>query len=483
EAGRAGPGDHAQGDGVVQGPGPRVSREPLRRRRAGQDRHLPRAPGPEGAVGRRLLHQSGQPGRGSSTAREGDQGLPAHPRDPGSALPARRVLLRRRPPRRFAEDVPAGGRRIPLHRMGQARRSAPPDRYEVRPMHDVVDLRSDTLTVPTQAMREAMARAEVGDDVWEEDPTVRRLEEMAARRTGKETALFVSSGTQGNLVSVLAQTRPGQEAVLDADSHIFNYEGAGAAVFGGVQTLPVKTQRGFLTPEPGRGHIRPNKIPLPLTGLVSRETPHTRHGGTCCTPEEIEAVAAAAHAAGVPVHLDGARIFNAAVALKRPVADFARPVDSLTFCLSKGLGAPVGSLVCGSRDFIAPARRVRKLLGGGMRQVGVLAAAGLVALDTMVERLAEDHANARRLAEGVARLPQVRLDLSRVQTNIVILHVDRAGGAGELVTGSLARKVKIHQIGPAAIRCVTHKDVDADDVDRALGAVAEITAPWRQHTR
>jgi threonine aldolase len=336
----------------------------------------------------------------------------------------------------------------------------------------------DTLTVPTQAMREAMARAEVGDDVWEEDPTVRRLEEMAARRTGKETALFVSSGTQGNLVSVLAQTRPGQEAVLDADSHIFNYEGAGAAVFGGVQTLPVKTEHGFLTPEQVREHIRPNNIHIPMTGLVCLENTHNRHGGTCCAPEEIEAVAAAAHAAGVPVHLDGARIFNAAVALKRPVSDFARPVDSLTFCLSKGLGAPVGSLVCGSRELVTRARRVRKMLGGGMRQVGVLAAAGIVALESMVDRLAEDHLNCRRLAEGIGRLPDVRLDLATVQTNIVIFRIEKDGGAAELVTGCLARKVKIHQTGPATIRCVTHKDVDGDDIGRALEALREITAAW-----
>ena len=345
-------------------------------------------------------------------------------------------------------------------------------------MHDVVDLRSDTLTVPTQAMREAMARAEVGDDVWEEDPTVRRLEEMAARRTGKETALFVSSGTQGNLVSVLAQTRPGQEAVLDADSHIFNYEGAGAAVFGGVQTLPVKTQRGFLTPEQVREHIRPNNIHIPMTGLVCLENTHNRHGGTCCTPEQIEAVAAAAHAAGVPVHLDGARIFNAAVALGRPVADFARPVDALTFCLSKGLGAPGGALGCGARELITRARRVRKMLGGGMRQVGVLAAAGIVALESMVDRLAEDHVNCRRLAESVSRLPHVRLDLATVQTNIVIFRIEKDGGAAELVTGCLARKVKIHQTGPATIRCVTHKDVDGDDIERALEAFREITAAW-----
>ncbi len=345
-------------------------------------------------------------------------------------------------------------------------------------MHDIVDLRSDTLTLPTPAMREAMARAEVGDDVWEEDPTVKRLEETAARRVGKEAALLVTSGTQGNLASVLAQTRPGQEIILDRDCHIFNYEVAGAALIGGVQTLPIPTERGFLTPEQVRDSIRPSNVHIPQTGLVCLENTHNRHGGTCCTPEEIEAVAAAAHNAGVPVHLDGARIFNAAVALGRPLVDFCRHVDSVTFCLSKGLAAPVGSLVCGTRDFVSRARRIRKMLGGGMRQSGVLAAAGLVALETMVDRLAEDHANARRLAEGVARLPACRVDLATVQTNILIFRVERSGGVGELVTGCLARKVKIHQVGPSAIRCVTHKDVDRDDIDRALEAFREITDGW-----
>ena len=345
-------------------------------------------------------------------------------------------------------------------------------------MHDVVDLRSDTLTLPTPAMREAMARAEVGDDVWEEDPTVQRLEALAAERAGKEAALFVASGTMGNLVSVLSQTRPGQEIILDLDSHIFNYEVASAAVIGGVQTRPIKTERGFLSPEQVREAIRPANIHIPPTGLVCLENTHNRHGGTLCTPEEIRGVAEVARAAGIPVHLDGARIFNAAVALRRPVRDFTAPVDSMTFCLSKGLAAPVGSVVCGSREFIGRARRWRKMLGGGMRQVGVLAAAGLVALEQMVDRLAEDHANARRLGEGIARLPGLRIDLDRVQTNIVIFFVERPDGAAMLVRECAARKVKIHQIGPASIRCVTHKDVDRDDVDRALQALTEITRNW-----
>jgi len=344
--------------------------------------------------------------------------------------------------------------------------------------HDVVDLRSDTLTLPTPAMRDAMARAEVGDDVWGEDPTVQRLEAMSAALMGKEAGLFLASGTMGNLVSVVAQTTPGQEIVLDADSHIFNYEVGGAAVVGNVQTRPIKTERGFLSPAQVAEAIRPSNVHIPITGLVCVENTHNRHGGMLCTPEEISAVAAVAHRAGVLVHLDGARLFNAAVALGRPTREFAAHADSVTFCVSKGLSAPVGSVVCGTREFIARARRVRKMVGGGMRQVGVLAAAGIVALEQMIDRLGEDHANARRLADGVAALPKIRIDLARVQTNIVIFFVDRPGGADELVAGCLARKIKIHAIGPTSIRCVTHKDVDDADIERALEALAEITRTW-----
>ena len=353
-------------------------------------------------------------------------------------------------------------------------------------MHDVVDLRSDTLTLPTPEMREAMARAEVGDDVWEEDPTVKRLEAVAAERTGQAAGLFVASGKMGNLVSVVSHTRAGQEVVLDLDSHIFNYEVAGSAVIGSVQMRPVRTARGFLAPEQVREALRPANIHVPQTGLVCVENTHNRHGGTCCTPEEIAAVAEVAHGAGVPVHLDGARLFNAAVALGRPASEFARHADSVTFCVSKGLGAPVGSVVCGGPEFVARARRVRKMVGGGMRQAGIIAAAGLVALERMVDRLAEDHANARRLAEGLARLPGLRVDLARVQTNIVIVAVERPGGpaaaaaaAGELVAGCAARKVALHAIGPASIRCVTHKDVDAEDIERALEALRELTSRWQ----
>jgi threonine aldolase len=349
-------------------------------------------------------------------------------------------------------------------------------------VHDIVDLRSDTLTLPTPEMREAMARAEVGDDVWGEDPTVQRLEATAAARLGKEAGLFVASGTMGNLVSVVAHTQAGQEVVLDLDSHIYNYEVAGGTIVGNVQMRPVKTERGFLTPEQVQESLRPANIHLPVTGLVCLENTHNRHGGTCCTPEEIAAVAKVAHAAGVAVHVDGARLFNAAVALKREPREFAAPVDSVTFCLSKGLAAPVGSVVCGSKAFVERAKRVRKMVGGGMRQAGVLAAAGLISLERMVDRLVEDHANARTLAEALAAMPGLVIDLASVQTNIVIIRVDRGDRArsiaatDEIVKGCAARKVKIHAMGPTAIRCVTHKDVDAEDIRRAVDAFRELTA-------
>jgi threonine aldolase len=351
-------------------------------------------------------------------------------------------------------------------------------------VHDIVDLRSDTLTLPTPEMREAMARAEVGDDVWGEDPTVQRLEAMAAARLGKEAGLFVASGTMGNLVSVVAHTQAGQEVVLDVDSHIYNYEVAGGTIVGNVQMRPVKTERGFLTPEQVEESLRPANIHLPQTGLVCLENTHNRHGGTYCTPEQIADVAAVAHRAGVPVHIDGARLFNAVVALGREAREFAAPADSVTFCLSKGLGAPVGSVVCGSAAFVQRAKRVRKMVGGGMRQAGVLAAAGVLALERMVDRLAEDHANARALAQALAAMPGLAVDLDSVQTNIVILRVSRGdrrqsvAATEELVKGCAARKVKVHAMGPTAIRCVTHKDVDADDTRRAIDAFRELTARW-----
>jgi threonine aldolase len=328
-------------------------------------------------------------------------------------------------------------------------------------------------------MREAMASAEVGDEQKREDPTVNLLERRAAELLGQEEAVYVPTATMANEIALRLHGEPGDELLAEEHSHVLIAELGGPAAFTGLVTRPLAGENGRIGADQIRSAARLyDDFHTPKTRVVSIENTHNSSGGRVWPLEELDAVVDCCRELGLRLHLDGARLFNAAVALRRPVSDFARPVDSLTFCLSKGLAAPVGSIVCGSREFIARARRVRKLLGGGMRQVGVLAAAGLVALDTMVERLAEDHANARRLAEGLARLPRVRLDLDHVVTNIVIFHVDRPGGAGELVTGCLARKVKIHQIGPASIRCVTHKDVDAEDIGRALEAFREITAPW-----
>jgi threonine aldolase len=345
-------------------------------------------------------------------------------------------------------------------------------------MHDIVDLRSDTVTTPTPDMRAAMAAAEVGDDVFEEDPTVNTLEALAAERFGKEAGLLVVSGTMGNQVAVLAHTTPGQEVIADSESHMVRAEVGGLARLGLCQTVTVTTDRGLPTPDQVRAAIRTPNIHHAVTGLLGLENTHNRHGGVAFTPEEIGAVSAVAREQSVAVHLDGARIFNACVALGREPREYGAVVDSVQFCLSKGLGAPVGSIIVGSRAFIGRARRMRKMLGGGMRQAGILAAAGVMALEKMVDRMADDHRHARRLAEALAGIPRLRVDLARVQTNIVIFHVDRPGGAAQLVEGCRARKVKIGAFSPTGIRCVTHKDVDRDDVDRAIAAIREIAAGW-----
>src|SRR6266576_3035353 len=334
-------------------------------------------------------------------------------------------------------------------------------------MARTVELRSDTFTLPTESMREAMAAAEVGDDVWDEDPTIHRLQRRAAEMVGKEASLFVPSGTMGNLCALLSHTQPGQEVILEIDSHIFQNEVAGASVVGGLQLRPLDSRDGRLQPEQVRRAIRLPDIHEPVTGLLCLENTHNRKGGICLSPAQTSALSEVAHEAGFPVHLDGARVFNAAVAQRIDVHQLTDPVDSVMFCLSKGLSAPVGSMLVGSREFIHRARRWRKLLGGGMRQAGILAAAGIVALERMVDRLADDHVNARRLAEGLASQPGLRVDLASVQTNIVIVRVERGAAAtAELVKGCAAHKVKVHAMGPAAIRCVTHKDIDADDISR-----------------
>ena len=338
-------------------------------------------------------------------------------------------------------------------------------------MARVVELRSDTFTLPTDSMRQAMASADVGDDVWDEDPTVHRLQRRAAEMVGKEASLFVPSGTMGNLCALLSHTQPGNEVIVEIDSHIFQNEVAGAAVVGGLQLRPLDTEDGRLQPSQVRAAIREPDIHEPRTGLLCIENTHNRKGGICLSPAQTAAVSEVAHEAGFPVHLDGARVFNAAVAQRIDVRELTAPVDSVMFCLSKGLSAPVGSLLAGPADFIERARRMRKMLGGGMRQAGVLAAAGLVALDEMVDRLAEDHANARRLAEGLSGLPGIDIDLNRVETNMVFGDCRPPLTAREFIRRCGDAGVLLDQASTYRWRMVTHRGVTAEDIDYAIGAV------------
>jgi threonine aldolase len=334
----------------------------------------------------------------------------------------------------------------------------------------VVDLRSDTVTKPTPEMRRAMAEAELGDDVFGEDPTVNRLQEKAAELTGKEAALFVPSGTMGNQLGVLVNAPRGAAVLVEAQSHAYLSEAGGAAVAGGVQLVRIDSERGVLTPWEITSHIAPDDPHYAPTRAVVLENTHNRHGGVVWPPEQLRATCDAAHAAGLRVHLDGARVFNAAVATGVPVKELAAGADTITFCLSKGLSCPVGSVFCGSRDDMHEALRWRKLLGGGMRQAGVIAAAGIVALDTMVDRLAEDHVNARTFAEALAEVPGASVELDRVQTNMVYAQLD---DAPRVAAACRERGLLALAMGPRSMRFVTHYGVGAADVQRAISAFAE----------
>ena len=337
-----------------------------------------------------------------------------------------------------------------------------------------IDFRSDTVAMPSPEMRKAMVEAPLGDDVFGDDPTTNRLMEVAAERMGKEAATFVPSGTMGNLIGIAVNARRGEELIADADSHAFYYETAGAAAVCGVQIRPVATEAGVMSPRQVVEAVRPRDDPhQPITAAVTFENTHNRHGGVAWPLEALRAASDAAHAQGLRVHLDGARIFNAAVALGVPAADLAAGADTVTFCLSKGLACPVGSIFCGSAEDVEEAKRWRKRLGGGMRQVGVLAAAGLIALDQMVDRLAEDHANARTLAEGLSELPGVRCDLSRVQTNLVYFDVETMPAQGFL-DECAKRGVLSEPTGPHTVRFVTHYGIDAGDIQTALKVCEEV---------
>lgn len=334
----------------------------------------------------------------------------------------------------------------------------------------MIDLRSDTVTKPTPEMRRAMAQAEVGDDVYGEDPTVNRLQERAAKLLGFEAALFVPSGTMGNQVAIAVHTRPGQEVIVEAQSHTYNVEMATMARFSGVQPRVLFGERGVFTAAQVEAAIRPNLYYLAQTGLVCLENTHNAAGGRIWPLAGAREILEVAHRHGIPVHLDGARLFNAAVALGVPASELVRGFDSVMFCLSKGLGAPVGSMLCGSREFIEEARRVRKAMGGGMRQAGILAAAGLYALEHHIERLAQDHENAKILAEGLSQIPC--LSVTPPETNMVLVEILRGPTAAELGERLRRRGVLVAPAGAGTearkLRLVTHLDVSRQDILRTI---------------
>ena len=340
----------------------------------------------------------------------------------------------------------------------------------------MIDLRSDTITTPTPAMRRAMAEAEVGDDQYGEDTTVNRLEALAAEMLGKEAAVYVASGTMGNLCAVLAHCGRGDEVILGDQSHIFRYESGGAAALGGIpfHIIPNRRDGGFDLQTLAEA-IRPARAGMPRTGLVCVENTHNRCGGVALSAERLAEIAAIAHERGVPVHCDGARIFNAAASLGVDPRELTRPLDSVQFCLSKGLAAPVGSLIVGGADFIREARRYRKMVGGAMRQAGVIAAAGIVALTEMVARLPEDHANARRLAEGLAAIPGISVDLDTVQSNIILLKLnERVMPGAEFVERLRQEGIRVSNYDTRGLRMVTHYQISQADVDSVLAAARRV---------
>jgi len=336
-------------------------------------------------------------------------------------------------------------------------------------MNKIIDLRSDTVTKPTEEMRKAMYEAEVGDDVFEEDPTVKRLEEKAAEITGKESSLFVPSGTMANSIAVKILTQEGDEVIVEERSHIYNFEVAHLSVISKVLPRPLPSNKGEIDIELIKKNIKKRKLHVAGTSLICLENTHNLWGGKIISPEYVKEVYNIAKMNGLKVHIDGARIFNASVALNKDVKEWAKYCDTVMFCLSKGLSCPIGSILCGSKKLIEEARRVRKLLGGGMRQVGVIAACGLIALEKMINRLKEDHEKAKKLAQGLYNLPGIKINPDDVETNIVIFEFNHPKlGIEEFLFELKLRNILALSISPSEIRMVTHKDVDFDDINKVI---------------
>lgn len=345
----------------------------------------------------------------------------------------------------------------------------------MRKVKEFIDLRSDTVTLPTEEMLEAIKYAKLGDDAYKEDPTVNELEEMAAEKMGKEAALLVTSGTQANLISVINNTKRGDAVILEAESHIYWYEVGGLSAIGGLLPLLIKGRLGVLDPKDVEAAIKPKNIHFPNTTLICIENTHNRAGGTIVSPDQIRAISKVAKTHDLWLYMDGARIFNAAVAMRVDVKEFTKYVDNLMFSLSKGLSCPIGSIIVGSPEFIDRARKIRKVLGGGMRQAGVIAAPGIIAIEKMVERLEEDHRNARHLTVGLARIDGISVDLKSVQTNIVHLDIKDLG----ITSDQFVSKLKESGVfsltrSRSIVRMVTHRGIEKEHIEKVMTIIEKI---------
>jgi threonine aldolase len=345
------------------------------------------------------------------------------------------------------------------------------------PTKEFIDLRSDTVTLPTPEMLEAIKHAKLGDDVYGEDSTVNTLQEMAAEKMGKEVALLVSSGTQANLTSLMSNCNRGELVILEAQSHIYWYEVGGVSAIAGLLPWPIKAVGSALTPEQIEAAIRPDNIHFPPPSLVCVENTHNRYGGIIVTPRQLEEISEVSRKHSLKVYMDGARIFNASVALQVDVKEFTKHVDNMMFCLSKGLSCPIGSLIVGSHKFIEKARKIRKVLGGGMRQAGIIAAPGIVALETMIERLREDHENARLLAEKLSKINGIAINLKNVQTNIVTFDLDPSINCDSLLLKLKENGILASALDKNRVRLVTHRGIEREHVELTAAVIETLLKP------